>query len=73
MFCAGSPQAQPFPGLCDWEAHISSIFSNKTSSGSSGGYAAEDVHFRDAPSLVLKSVSVPIAHHLLNGDDQREG
>lgn len=67
------PSGPAFPGLCDWEAHISSIFSNKTSSGSSGEYAAEDVHFRNASSLILKSVPVPVAHYLLNCDDQREG
>lgn len=73
MLCAGSPQAQPFLGLCDWEACISLIFSNKTSSGSSGRPAAEDVHLRDASSLILKPVSGSVAHYLLNREDQREG
>lgn len=70
---SGFPGAQPVPGPCDREARTSCIFSNKTSSGSSGRHAAQDVPFRDASSLILKPVSVSIAHYLLNCEDQRKG
>lgn len=66
----GTPGHSPSLVLCYWDAHVSSVFRDRMSLGSSGGHRHQEAHFSGASSLILKLVSVSIACYLLNRDYQ---
>lgn len=62
------PWAQPVPVPVTGRHASLAFLATKWSSGCSGRYP-----FRNISSLIIKPVSVSIAHYLLNCEDQRKG